>query len=362
MDPYDLPQEFSHLQAQDMSKLGFMQDLIRGINKIAEPERPGSAREHQAAAAQASNPLLERAFIFIEDGDFQSGDEYCEKVLDEDPKCAEAYLGKLMVDLKVKKRRQLASVTTPFEQNVNYKRLVRFGSAELIEEVNEYLEEVNTARSAKEKAHSQEAQHLQAQRKESQDSAREKNEALQRAEQEKRLEEQKKRLAEITEQYKRIPSEKQIKETVKKEKSVKALKTAAIIFLFIYWPISLALFIVRHVKIKKAMEEENAKYNRIRAEYARLKTPARSGATFQLFVIKENQVFAYNPDVTMKIGANTYTITHTSPLSLPLPAGYYAIDFKASFRSRHVDLNLTKNTTIVLSWNRMTGALEAKVQ
>ncbi|MGN1202570.1 MAG: TIR domain-containing protein, partial [Eubacterium sp.] len=36
MDPYDLPEEFSHLQAQDMSKLGFMQDLIRGIRKIAE--------------------------------------------------------------------------------------------------------------------------------------------------------------------------------------------------------------------------------------------------------------------------------------------------------------------------------------
>ena len=34
MDPYDLPEEFSHLQAQDMSKLGFMQDLIRGIKKV----------------------------------------------------------------------------------------------------------------------------------------------------------------------------------------------------------------------------------------------------------------------------------------------------------------------------------------
>lgn len=34
MDPYDLPEEFSHLQAQDMSKLGFMQDLTRGIKKL----------------------------------------------------------------------------------------------------------------------------------------------------------------------------------------------------------------------------------------------------------------------------------------------------------------------------------------
>lgn len=34
MDPYDLPKEFSHLQALDMSRLGFAQDLIRGIKKI----------------------------------------------------------------------------------------------------------------------------------------------------------------------------------------------------------------------------------------------------------------------------------------------------------------------------------------
>ena len=34
MSPYDLPDEFAHLQAQDMSKLGWMQDLTRGIVKI----------------------------------------------------------------------------------------------------------------------------------------------------------------------------------------------------------------------------------------------------------------------------------------------------------------------------------------
>lgn len=34
MDPYDLPKEFSHLQALDMSRLGFVQDLIYGVNRI----------------------------------------------------------------------------------------------------------------------------------------------------------------------------------------------------------------------------------------------------------------------------------------------------------------------------------------
>lgn len=34
MDPYDLPTEFSHLQALNMSKLGCMQDLLHGVRKI----------------------------------------------------------------------------------------------------------------------------------------------------------------------------------------------------------------------------------------------------------------------------------------------------------------------------------------
>ena len=34
MDPSDMPVEFSHLQGQDLSKIGFEQDLLRGIGKI----------------------------------------------------------------------------------------------------------------------------------------------------------------------------------------------------------------------------------------------------------------------------------------------------------------------------------------
>ncbi len=34
MDAYDLPDEFRALQAQDMGKIGFMQDLVRGVSKI----------------------------------------------------------------------------------------------------------------------------------------------------------------------------------------------------------------------------------------------------------------------------------------------------------------------------------------
>ena len=88
MDPYDLPEEFSHLQAQDMSKLGFMQDLIRGIKKIVSAGAPKAEVKETVAVGGSVNvePLLERAFMFLEDGDWGEANEYCEKVLDQDPK------------------------------------------------------------------------------------------------------------------------------------------------------------------------------------------------------------------------------------------------------------------------------------
>ncbi|MEE0514422.1 MAG: TIR domain-containing protein [Emergencia sp.] len=104
MDPYDLPEELSMLQSQDMSKIGFIQDLIRGIKKVvsAEKEVPAKAETVMAAAGGSYAPLLKRADMYREDGDFSSADEYYEKVLDLNPECAEAYWGKLMASMEVK--------------------------------------------------------------------------------------------------------------------------------------------------------------------------------------------------------------------------------------------------------------------
>lgn len=146
MDPYDLPEEFSHLQAQDMSKLGFMQDLIRGIKKIAQPGESKTVPVKEAVASGGSAgtaPLLKRAFMFLEDGDWTSADEYCEKVLDMDPENAEAYLGKLMAELKTGRREALKDCKAPFDGSKNYQKAVRFGSAALKEELDGYIAGIN---------------------------------------------------------------------------------------------------------------------------------------------------------------------------------------------------------------------------
>ena len=142
MDPYDLPEEFSHLQAQDMSKLGFMQDLIRGIKKIIETDEPKAVKETvivNNAANSSIAPLLERAFMFLEDGKWQDANTYCEKVLDHDPKNADAYLGKLMAELKVRKRERLADCAEPFDGNDNFNKVIRFGSEKLQNEMHGYI-------------------------------------------------------------------------------------------------------------------------------------------------------------------------------------------------------------------------------
>ena len=147
MDPYDLPEEFSHLQAQDMGKLGFMQDLIRGIKKLAKTEEPKATTVVKetviTGAAANSAPLLKRAFMFLEDGDWESADEYCEKVLDIDPENALAYLGKLMAELNVCKQEQLRDQEEPFDEYSNYLKAIRFADTALKEELKSYISYIN---------------------------------------------------------------------------------------------------------------------------------------------------------------------------------------------------------------------------
>lgn len=146
MDPYDLPEEFSHLQAQDMGKLGFMQDLIRGIKKITQADAPKASVIKETVITGGNNntaPLLERAFMFLEDGDWDSANEYCEKVLDIDPKNAQAYLCKLMAELHVRKQDSLQDQAAPFDGYSSYQKAIRFADDSLRKALTGYIEFIN---------------------------------------------------------------------------------------------------------------------------------------------------------------------------------------------------------------------------
>lgn len=143
MDPYDLPEEFSHLQAQDMSKLGFMQDLIRGIKKIVQTEEDKKQESYVINNPGINiEPLLKRMFIFLEDGDWEKADEFCEQILNQDPENEYAYLGKLMAELKIRKRELLGEYYEGFENNQYYIKVRRYADKFLNAELDEYIKNI----------------------------------------------------------------------------------------------------------------------------------------------------------------------------------------------------------------------------
>ncbi len=139
MDAYDLPDEFAHLQAQNMAKIGFINDIVRGIKKVLE--KPAAPTVTVSAGGNTGN-LLKRAYMFLNDGDFENAKIYCNKVLDIDAESADAYLYSLLVRLGIRKKESLSSVTTDFGSYSEYKRAYEYGNDERKEFLKACLEKV----------------------------------------------------------------------------------------------------------------------------------------------------------------------------------------------------------------------------
>ena len=188
MDAYDLPDEFSHLQAQDMSKFGSGINILNGIKRVLEsykkqPEVIVKEKETVLKETVVNQPvihetvkettvikgsggatvvseggantetLLRRVFMFLEDRDFKSASEYCERVLDIEPENAQAYLGKLMAELKVSRRFILGVRKESFEHDTNYRKIMLYGDETLKKELKGYVDSINAR---KERAHLEE--------------------------------------------------------------------------------------------------------------------------------------------------------------------------------------------------------------
>lgn len=86
---------------------------------------------------------LEQAFEFLKRGDWVSADEYCDKELSVHPGSSQAYLGKLLADLRVNDVNQLANLSDPFDRNEYYLYILHLGDSGMIEQLQQYLAEIN---------------------------------------------------------------------------------------------------------------------------------------------------------------------------------------------------------------------------
>ena len=101
IDAYDMPKEFAKLQAQDMGKVGAIQDLMRGIEKLLpriDPSAPVQQVVQQvvAPADNRQSAQLDRGYMALEDGDWKKADGFFEEALNLDAHSAPAYIGKTL--------------------------------------------------------------------------------------------------------------------------------------------------------------------------------------------------------------------------------------------------------------------------
>ena len=146
MDAYDLPDEFSHLQALDMANIAFMPDLTRNIRKLIGTPAPAAQQsvpvsEPQTLSVQVES-LLKRAFMMLEDEEFEQADTILEKALDKDPENAKAYVGKFLVSRRLKQERDICTLSHPITDDKYFQKALRFADEKYKQVLLSYNQEI----------------------------------------------------------------------------------------------------------------------------------------------------------------------------------------------------------------------------
>lgn len=115
MNPYELPEEFRHLQAINMGELGYQQDLLRGIRRIVEPSvkkekgavAPGGegiVKEPVAKEGEKSLSDASQLIKLLEERKWDEAEQCAEEILKEKPKNLRAKTAKLMAGMRISEK------------------------------------------------------------------------------------------------------------------------------------------------------------------------------------------------------------------------------------------------------------------
>jgi len=138
MSPYDFPAEIPTVQGQDMSRVGAMQDLIRGVGKLTG--RVAEAQVVTGSAGVTVAGILTRVRQALEDGVFEEAFRLTEEALNREPENGEAYYYGLLA------KNEVRSLPDPkgsgsydeWTKDRYFKRALQYGSEERKRELHEF--------------------------------------------------------------------------------------------------------------------------------------------------------------------------------------------------------------------------------
>ena len=154
IDAYDIPKEIRSFQAQDMGKVGAVQDLVRGIEKIIEKSGANNSQNKVPAVEKQTvqktpddsndmniNELLRWTRIFVEAGDWSKAHDYCEKIINKNPEIGEVYLLKDLTENQCSDLQNLAKTYCDkdiWEYSKNLKLAKIFGGEQILKELEDF--------------------------------------------------------------------------------------------------------------------------------------------------------------------------------------------------------------------------------
>ena len=85
--------------------------------------------------------ILRRASLFLENREWKNAESYCERILDQEPENAQAYVCKLMAELQVSDRADLQKHAAALPKNNTYRLALRYADAPLKAELEGYAQQ-----------------------------------------------------------------------------------------------------------------------------------------------------------------------------------------------------------------------------
>lgn len=148
LDAYDMPKEFRGLQAQDMAKLGWMQDLVRGVEKLCGKGETATTVVQKTVVQEVqesgkADNLMKRVYLYLEDWDFEKASEYIDKVLDVDAEYAPAYVAQILVARELTEEADLATLRASIDDDPTWKKALRFANEEQKQRYLGYAKQIN---------------------------------------------------------------------------------------------------------------------------------------------------------------------------------------------------------------------------
>ena len=89
--------------------------------------------------------------------------------------------------------------------------------------------------------------------------------------------------------------------------------------------------------------------------------PAPPAQKFNLKLIREKQFFAVDVAIkAMTEDGTTHRVKNGTDVTVSVPAGKQVIQFTGSFRKTKVELDISRDTALLLKWNRWTGHIDVE--